>query len=149
MTPAFWNGRRVLVTGHTGFKGSWLTAWLGSLGAEVSGYALAPHTEPSLSQLLGHDISIDSTIADINDGDAVTTALARHQPEVIFHLAAQSLVRRSYAAPEETFATNVVGIATLLKRVAAAPSVRVVIIATSDKCYEVTGVDRGFREDQE
>ena len=145
--PAFWNGRRVLVTGHTGFKGAWLTTWLASLGAQVIGYALRPHTTPSLWQLAGEGSTCASIIADINDGAALAAALAEHRPEIVFHLAAQSLVRRSYAAPEETFATNVVGIATLLKQVTSAPSVDVVIIATSDKCYEVTGLERGFRED--
>ncbi len=151
LDPAFWGGRRVLVTGHTGFKGAWLSLWLERLGARVSGFALPPHTEPSLWQLTsGSDPrrgSVHSTIGDINDGAALARVLAGQRPEIVFHLAAQSLVRRSYVAPEETFATNVVGIATLLKRVAEAASVEVVIIATSDKCYEVTGLDRGFCED--
>jgi CDP-glucose 4,6-dehydratase len=90
-----------------------------------------------------------SVLADINDGEALGAALSAQQPEIIFHLAAQSLVRRSYVAPEETFATNVVGVVTLLARVARTPSVRAVVIATSDKCYEVTGLDRGFREDDQ
>lgn len=143
----FWHRRRVLVTGHTGFKGAWLSLWLERLGAQVSGFAHAPHTEPSLWQLAVACGTVRSTIGDINDGEALARVLAEHRPEIVFHLAAQSLVRRSYAAPEETFATNVVGIATLLKRVADGSSVEVVIIATSDKCYAVTGLERGFRED--
>ena len=146
VTPSFWNCRRVLVTGHTGFKGAWLSTWLEHLGAKVSGYALPPDTTPSLWSLIAARSNVQSIIADITDGDALAQALAETEPEIIFHLAAQSLVRRSYVEPERTFATNVVGIATLLKRVAATPSVQVVIIATSDKCYEVVELGKAFRE---
>jgi len=146
VTPSFWNGRRVLVTGHTGFKGAWLSTWLELLGARVSGYALPPDTTPSLWNLIAARSNVQSVIADITDGDALGKALAATEPEIIFHFAAQSLVRRSYVEPERTFATNVVGVATLLKRVAETPSVQVVIIATSDKCYEIVEAGRAFRE---
>ncbi|MFV2034703.1 MAG: GDP-mannose 4,6-dehydratase, partial [Halocynthiibacter sp.] len=107
MTPAFWSGRKTLVTGHTGFKGGWLGFWLAELGAEVSGLAQQPDPGPNLSVLLGSGHLHKSHIADINDRDALQDILARDKPEVVFHLAAQSLVRRSYRDPVETFAANV------------------------------------------
>ena len=147
MTPGFWRGRRVLVTGNTGFKGSWLTAWLDHLGAIVSGYALGPEANPNLWDLLGLRTRVPTTLADINDRPAIRAALDQYAPEIVIHMAAQSLVSRSYAEPEDTFATNVGGTVTLLRQIAATPSVRVAIIVTSDKCYELANLDRGFRED--
>ncbi|MBC58711.1 MAG: CDP-glucose 4,6-dehydratase [Confluentimicrobium sp.] len=136
MTPDFWQDRRVLITGHTGFKGAWLAAWLDMLKARISGFALAPEGLPNLWSLLVLDDRIAQTIADINDRAALDAALARDRPEIVFHFAAQSLVRRSYHLPVETFAANVLGVVSLLQAVARAPSVRAVVIATSDKCYE-------------
>lgn len=147
MNPSFWAGRRVLITGNTGFKGSWLTAWLLMMGANVRGLALAPDSTPSLWDLLGLDAQVRTVFADINDREAIRRVLDEHQPEVVLHLAAQSLVRLSYREPEATFATNVVGTVSLMHQVAQTPSVAAVIVVTSDKCYALTGVDRGFRED--
>ena len=137
----------MLVTGNTGFKGSWLTAWLDHLGAIVSGYALDPEANPNLWDLLGLHTRVPTTLADINDRPAIRAALDQYAPEIVIHMAAQSLVSRSYAEPEDTFATNVGGTVTLLRQIAATPSVRVAIIVTSDKCYELANLDRGFRED--
>lgn len=146
MNRRFWNGRRVLVTGHTGFKGAWLSCWLNDLGARVFGYSLPPETEPNLWTLLSLSDAIPSTYADICDAAAVARTLSEAKPDIIFHLAAQSLVRRSYREPEATFAANVGGVVTLLHAAARAPSVKAVVIATSDKCYENLEEDRPFAE---
>lgn len=148
IAPGFWKGRSVLVTGHTGFKGAWLALWLHSLGAKVSGYALAPNTNPSLFSLLNLGARIPTTLADINDRAALDAHLAAHSPQVIFHLAAQPLVRLSYATPVETFATNVVGTVNLLDAVRRVPSVRSVVVVTSDKCYENREWAWGYRENE-
>jgi CDP-glucose 4,6-dehydratase len=129
-------GRRVLVTGDTGFKGSWLCAWLEGLGAVVGGYALAPPTDPSLFELLGLRDTIDHVGGDVRDAAALAAAVAAFAPEVVFHLAAQPLVRLSYADPRGTFESNVMGVVNLFEAVRACPSVRAVVNVTSDKCYE-------------
>jgi CDP-glucose 4,6-dehydratase len=146
MAEAFWTGRRVLVTGQTGFKGAWLAFWLAELGAEVSGLALSPDTTPNLHDLLdlpsrGHFVN-----ADINDRAALDTLFQAARPEIVIHLAAQALVRRSYASPVETFATNVVGTVTLLDAVRRCPDTRAVLIVTSDKAYENVNSPRGYLE---
>ena len=133
---SFWRGKRVLVTGHTGFKGAWLCAWLNRLGAEVFGLSLPPEGEHSLCGLIGLEDRIAFRHADIRDVDALRAAVAGFAPEIVLHLAAQSLVRRSYQDPAGTFATNVMGTVNLLEAVRATPSVRAVLIVTSDKCYE-------------
>lgn len=141
-------GRRVLVTGHTGFKGSWLVAWLREFGAEVTGLALAPEAgRPSLFRIADLDRGITSVIGDVRNRALVDETLRAARPEFIFHLAAQSLVRRSYAAPVDTFDTNVVGTAQLLDAARHAATVRAIVVVTSDKCYENQGLDRGYRED--
>jgi CDP-glucose 4,6-dehydratase len=140
-------GRRVLVTGHTGFKGSWLSLWLGLLGGEVSGYALAPPTDPSLFVVTGLADTVDHTIGDVRDRAALRAAVAHARPEMIFHLAAQPLVRRSYEDPVETYETNVMGLVNLFEAVRACPTVRVVVIVTSDKCYENRERERAYAED--
>lgn len=133
----FWSGRRVLVTGHTGFKGAWLSLWLSSLGAEVHGLALAPPTEPSLYQVAGIGKLLASDMrTDIRGLNDVLSAFESIKPEVVFHLAAQSLVNYSYEYPIETFAVNVLGTAHVLEAVRHSPSVRAVVIVTTDKCYE-------------
>jgi CDP-glucose 4,6-dehydratase len=129
-------GRRVLVTGDTGFKGSWLCAWLERLGAVVGGYALAPPTDPSLFELLGLRDDIEHVGGDVRDAAALAAAVAAFAPEVVFHLAAQPLVRFSYADPRGTFESNVMGVVNLFEAVRACPSVRAVVNVTSDKCYE-------------
>ena len=143
---AFWKDRRVFVTGHTGFKGAWLTLWLTSLGADVAGYALEPPTTPSLFDTARIGDGIRSTVGDVADRRALRAALAAHRPEIIFHLAAQALVRRSYADPVETFATNVMGTVHLLDAARAMPDVRAIVVATSDKCYDNRESPQAYRE---
>jgi CDP-glucose 4,6-dehydratase len=146
LNPEFWTGRSVFITGHTGFKGGWLATWLLAMGARVSGYALPPDTEPSYFDLCGLAQRMASSHGDVCDAASLRTAMAQDRPEVIFHLAAQSLVRRAYREPLRTFATNVMGTANLLEVVRDMDSVRAVIIVTSDKCYDLTGPDRPMRE---
>jgi len=136
--------RKVLITGHTGFKGSWLTFWLSQMGADVLGYALEPDTNPNHFSML--DLPIASVIGDIRDIEHLTRVFDRFQPEIIFHLAAQSLVRRSYDDPAETFKTNVMGTVNIFEACRRTSSVRAVINVTSDKCYENREWLWGYRE---
>lgn len=146
MNRTFWKGRRVLVTGHTGFKGAWLSLWLAERGATVAGLALSPSETPSLYDLVGVDHIVSSTVADINDRQALHDVFSRSEPEIVFHLAAQALVQSSYDDPVSTFATNVTGVVSLLDAVRRWPSVKAVIIVTSDKCYENREWVWGYRE---
>lgn len=139
-------GRRVFVTGHTGFKGGWLCHWLDSLGARVAGYALSPPTSPSLFEATGLAGRLTHHLGDLADFDRLAAAMADFAPELVMHLAAQPLVRRSYAQPRETFAANVMGTVHLLEAVRACPSVRAVVNVTSDKCYENREWVWGYRE---
>lgn len=139
-----YRGRRVLVTGHTGFKGSWLSMWLARLGAHVSGIALDPDTSPSHWDLLG--LGIDSRRLDLRNAAALREAVREVRPEVVFHLAAQSLVRRSYCDPLGTWNTNVMGTANLLEACRDVGGLRAVVIATSDKCYQNNEWCWGYRE---
>lgn len=142
-----YRGRAVLVTGHSGFKGGWLVVWLKKLGARVSGLALEPaRGQPALFDLAGIGEGIASNFADIRDAEAVATIVARHQPEVVFHLAAQPLVRASYHEPALTYMTNVMGTVHLLEAVRRTPSVRAVVNVTSDKCYDSRASGRGHSE---
>lgn len=131
-----YSGRRCLVTGHTGFKGSWLCLWLQTLGAEITGYALAPPTEPGLFQLARIGDAAQDLRGDIRDYEKLKSAVVHAQPEVIFHLAAQSLVRFSHAEPKTTFDVNAGGTVNLLEALRDCPSVKVIVVITSDKCYE-------------
>jgi CDP-glucose 4,6-dehydratase len=139
-----YRGRRVLVTGHTGFKGSWLALWLTQMGAQVSGAALAPNTEPNHWDLLGLDAE-DRRI-DIRDAGAVARLFEETQPEVVFHLAAQPLVRYSYTAPVETWATNVMGTCHMLEACRKTASVQAIVAVTTDKCYQNNEWVWGYRE---
>lgn len=132
----FWQGRKVFLTGHTGFKGSWLSLWLEGLGAEVMGYALAPGGQPNLFEAANVSRGMQSVIGDIRNLEAVRNSLLAHAPEIVIHLAAQPLVRRSYEDPTGTIATNVLGTANLLDAVRSSKSVRAVVMITTDKCYE-------------
>lgn len=137
MNTALWNGRSVFVTGHTGFKGGWLTLWLHQLGAKVHGYALNPPAEPSLFEVAGVGAVLASDMrADLADIAQLKSALSKAQPEVVFHLAAQSLVRESYRDPLGTLASNVMGTAHVLEAARAVDSVRAVVLITTDKVYE-------------
>ncbi len=144
--PAFWRGRRVLVTGHTGFKGGWLSLWLQSLGAEVTGFSDAVPTEPSLYELAAVGAGMRDLRGDVRGPAAIREAVAG--AEVVLHLAAQPLVRRSYEDPRETFEVNVMGTVNVLDAVRAEPGVRVVVNVTSDKCYENREWDWAYREDE-
>lgn len=147
MNRDFWRGRRVLLTGHTGFKGAWLSLWLAELGAKTTALALAPEGEPNLFDLARVQDALDGHhIADINDRRALDGAIAAARPEIVLHLAAQSLVRRSYREPVTTFAVNTLGVANLLDAVRTAPSVRAVVVVTTDKCYENREWVWGYRE---
>ena len=136
---------RVLITGHTGFKGSWLSFWLSDIGAEVCGVALPPEGTPNHWELL--DLDIRSQVCDIRDSDGLKAIFADFRPEIVFHLAAQPLVRRSYRDPAATFAVNVAGTAAVLDAVRGCDTVRAAVVVTSDKCYENREWRRGYRED--
>ncbi|SAL06132.1 CDP-glucose 4,6-dehydratase [Caballeronia calidae] len=146
MNSNFWCGKRVFVTGHTGFKGSWLCLWLQQLGAEVTGYALMPPTPLNLFDIARVGASMRSVIGDVRDLDKLVGALEAHRPEVVIHMAAQPLVRRSYEAPVETYSTNLLGTVNLLEAVRQTHCVRAVVNVTSDKCYENREWIWGYRE---
>jgi CDP-glucose 4,6-dehydratase len=146
---SFWRGRGVLLTGHTGFKGAWLALWLQSLGARVTGFSDGVPTEPALYELARVGEGMDSIEGDVRDHDAIAGAVRRAAPEIVIHMAAQSLVRRSFAEPRETYETNVMGTVNLLDAVRlAGDGVRVVVNVTSDKCYENREWEWGYREDE-
>lgn len=142
----FWRHRRVFVTGHTGFKGGWLSIWLEKLGAVVTGYSLDPPTEPSLFRLAGIGSIVDSHIGDVRDLGRLSAVLSAARPEVVFHLAAQPLVMGGYSDPVGTFETNVMGTVNLLQAIRSVPGVRAVVNVTTDKCYENSDRGLAFKE---
>ncbi len=144
--PTFWSGKRVLVTGHTGFKGSWLSLWLNQMGAETTGYALCPPTQPSLFEIATVGDTLTSVIADVSDLPRLMEVIGDFRPEIVFHLAAQPLVRQSYLNPLETYQTNVMGTANLLEAVRSCDDTRVVVNVTSDKCYQNNEWPWSYRE---
>lgn len=149
MNRTFWKDKKVLVTGHTGFKGSWLCIWLQSMGANVVGYALAPPTQPCLFEIANVAEGMTSVIGDVRDLANLRNVMSQHEPQIIFHLAAQPLVRYSYKNPVETFSTNIMGTVHMLEAVRHTPSARVVVSITSDKCYANKEWVWGYRENEE
>jgi len=147
LDAGFWRGRRVLLTGHSGFKGAWLSAWLLRLGADVRGFSVDIPTTPSLFELAGLGDDVATTWADVRDADAVREAIAQAAPEIVIHMAAQPFVRRSFREPRETYETNVMGTVNVLDAVRVTGGVRVVVNVTSDKCYDNREQGRPFRED--
>lgn len=148
LNPDFWHGKRVLITGHTGFKGSWLSIWLQTLGAEVHGYALPPPTKPNLFEQAKVTEGLTSTIGDVRDFKSVQKVLEQARPSIVIHMAAQPLVRYSYQEPVETYATNVMGTVHLLEAIRSVGSVKAVINVTTDKCYENQEWPWGYRENE-
>lgn len=145
---AFWRNKTVLVTGHTGFKGSWLCLWLTSMGAKVVGYALTPPTEPNLFEVFKLKEHMTSVIGDVRDDAAVKQVFDQHQPEIVIHMAAQPLVRYSYHYPVETYATNVMGTVHVLEAARLTKSVKTIVNVTTDKCYENHEWLWGYRENE-
>ncbi|MEI8355844.1 MAG: CDP-glucose 4,6-dehydratase [Deltaproteobacteria bacterium] len=144
----FFQGKKVFVTGHTGFKGSWLSLWLHLLGGKVTGYSLNPPTNPSLYKLANVDELVDSVIADVRDGERLSAAMQAASPEIVIHMAAQPLVRDSYKMPAETYSINVMGTVNLLEAVRNCKSVKAVVNVTTDKCYENREWVWGYRENE-
>ena len=148
MNPHFWRGKRVFLTGHTGFKGSWLSLWLQSLGAEVTGYALEPPSKSSMYVEAKVGIAMSSIIADIRDLSMLQKAMKVSQPDIVIHMAAQSLVRHSYHNPVETYSINVLGTVHVLESVRLTSGIKAVVVVTSDKCYENKEWKWGYRENE-
>lgn len=148
VSPAFWQGRRVFITGHTGFKGSWLSLWLQQMGANLTGYALTPATTPNFFDAAGVAREMTSILGDIRDPNSLQKALTASQPEIVLHLAAQALVGEGYRDPLGTYATNVQGTANLLEAVRNVASIKAVVVVTSDKCYDNKEWPWPYRENE-
>jgi len=146
MTTSFWEGKRVFLTGHTGFKGSWLSLWLQKLGANVTGFSLPPNTSPSLFEAATVDEGMHSVFGDIRDGEQLKQVMSDVDPDIVIHMAAQALVRESYVNPVDTYAVNVMGTVNVLDAVRTVKSVKSVLVVTSDKCYENKEWVWGYRE---
>jgi CDP-glucose 4,6-dehydratase len=146
---SFWKGKRVFLTGNTGFKGAWLSIWLNELGAHVFGYALNPPTVPSLFSLAGLDRATNSTIGDIRNRESLIKAMIKAQPDIVFHLAAQPLVRLSYEEPAMTYETNVMGTVNVLDAARQCTNLRAIVVVTTDKCYENKEWLWGYRENEQ
>jgi CDP-glucose 4,6-dehydratase len=145
-SPEFWHGKRVFLTGHTGFKGGWLALWLSAMGARVHGFALASPTQPNLFEAARIEGAVQHEIGDIRDAAALGASLRRGAPDIVIHMAAQPLVLRSYEQPVETYATNVMGTVHLLEAARACGTALTTLIVTSDKCYENRDIIWGYRE---
>lgn len=148
VSPAFWQGKKVFLTGHTGFKGSWLSLWLSSMGAQVKGFALAPPTRPALFVEAGVAVGMESDKGDIRDLPAITRSMTSFNPDVLIHMAAQPLVRLSYREPVETYAINVMGTLHVLEAARQCSNLRAIVNVTTDKCYENREWEWGYREDE-
>ncbi len=148
VSPTFWQGKKVFLTGHTGFKGSWLSLWLQSMGAQVQGFALRPPTVPALYDVAQVGLGMESQIGDIRELQAITRSMVSFNPEVLIHMAAQPLVRLSYREPVETYATNVMGTVHVLEAARQCDSLRAIVNVTTDKCYENQEWDWGYRENE-
>lgn len=146
MRSTFWNNKKVFLTGHTGFKGGWLSLLLKSFGSEITGYSLSPPTSPSFFEAASVGRHLTSVEGDVKDLRLLTETMRDSEPEIVFHLAAQPLVRESYLAPHETFATNLLGTVCVLEAIRSVPSVRAAVIVTTDKCYENREWEWGYRE---
>lgn len=146
INESFWKGKKVLITGHTGFKGAWLSIWLNKLGADVTGYALMPPTNPSLFDLCRLDKDFPSVIGDVRDKENLRKTIIEANPDIVIHMAAQTLVKKSYLNPVETYETNVLGTVYLLDAIRECNNVRVIINVTTDKCYENREWVWGYRE---
>ena len=142
----FWKGKRVFLTGHTGFKGSWISLWLSLLGVKVKGYALPPQTSPSLFNVAKIDSIIDSQIGDIRDQETLYESMTRFNPDILIHMAAQPLVRYSYDFPIETYDVNVIGTAKVFEVARSCPKLKAIVNVTTDKCYENDGRSAGYKE---
>ena len=144
----FWKSKRIFITGHTGFKGSWLSIWLKSMDSVVMGYSLEPNTDPSLFYQASVSDNMQSVFGDIRDFEKLKRIMSDFDPEIIIHMAAQPLVRLSYKEPLETYSTNVLGTVNVLEAARSCKSLKVIINVTTDKCYENKGISRGYREDE-
>ena len=145
----FWKNKTVLLTGHTGFKGSWLTLWLKKLGAKITGFSKDVPTNPSIFEIADVQNGINSIFGDIRNFNEIEDVIKKSDPEIIIHMAAQSLVRVSYTNPRETYETNVMGTVNLLEALRGQKNTRVIINVTSDKCYENKELDRGYTEEDQ
>lgn len=146
VNSAFWNNKKVFLTGHTGFKGSWLSLWLQSMGSIVKGYSLNVNTNPSLFKEAKVDLEMDSEIGDIRDLDKLKSSMSKFNPDILIHMAAQPLVRLSYRNPIETYSTNVMGTANVLEAARSCNNLKSIVSVTSDKCYENKEIQRGYKE---
>ena len=148
VNSTFWNSKKVFLTGHTGFKGSWMSLWLQSMGAIVKGYSLEPNTTPNLYTVASVGTAMDSEIGDIRDLNQITKSMSDFNPDILFHMAAQPLVRLSYQEPVDTYTTNVIGTVNVLEAARKCKSLKAIISVTTDKCYENKEWDWGYRESE-
>jgi CDP-glucose 4,6-dehydratase len=148
INPIFWSGKRVFVTGHTGFKGSWLCLWLQNMGAHVKGFSLEPPTSPALFDVANVSAGMESDIGDIRDREKIMESVCAFNPDILIHMAAQPLVRLSYVEPVETYATNVMGTVHVLEAARKCPNLKAIVNVTTDKCYENKEWEWGYREDE-